>query len=100
MLFDFRCHVVTTVKSPCGQAPEIPVCPECGQPMQRIYGETQSYTMYTATDYFNRAYSGEEAVPGLSHVEARATLDSMKPRRYRATRGRYPQHRGDRRGTR
>lgn len=78
MTFEFQCracHVVTSLESPIGKSPRIPY--HHRRPMRRLYTAPQVIVAYGISDYVDKAYRGEETVPGMSQEEVRATVDSM-----------------------
>lgn len=76
MNYDFACRVcevVTTVKSPIGHIPRVPF--HCHHQMQRLWDMPRVNITRSRGEYIERAYSGEEVVPGLSTQEVRETVD-------------------------
>lgn len=79
MMFDFSCkvcEVVVSVKGPIGTVPRYPT--HCRKRMHRLYAMPRFSIHYSAADYLNRAQLGDEQVPGMTHKEVRATVDTMK----------------------
>jgi hypothetical protein len=79
MMFDFECKVcpvVVSVKGRIGKVPSYPT--HCRHRMRRLYTTPRFHIQYSVADYANRAYAGDESVPGMSHQEVRATVDTMK----------------------
>lgn len=79
MMFDFackECDSVTSVKAPIGTVPRSPM--HCRRRMRRLYAMPRFSIHYSTADYVNRAYHGDEVVPGMTQQEVRATVDTMK----------------------
>jgi len=76
MRFDFACRhckEVRTVKSPIGHTPRVPF--HCNHPMRRLYDPPRVAITRSRSEYIERAYRGEETVPGISTQEVRETVD-------------------------
>jgi hypothetical protein len=79
MMFDFECrsckHLIS-VRSKIGTAPKVPL--HCRRRARRLYQAPRFHINYDRVDYVDRAYRGEESVPGMSTAEVRQTVDMMK----------------------
>ena len=81
MLFEFDCqvcHAVVNVKGRIGHVPRAPL--HCGKRAKRRFSAPEFSVGWGWADYANRAYLGDESVPGMTTQDARATIDSMKVR--------------------
>lgn len=78
MKFDFGCRAcstVTTVRSPVGKVPKTPY--HHRRAMQRLYSPTKAHIRYDRAGYTERAYRGEESVPGMTAAQVRESIDSL-----------------------
>lgn len=80
MTFDFQCtHCpeIISVKSPIGIIPKTPM--HCRHRMSRIWSAPAFSITWGTADYMNKAYDGDEKIPGLSTQEVRETVDMSGP---------------------
>lgn len=98
MFYDYKCdtcNYVREVRQAMRDSGSTHVCITCGNTMQRLYGTTEQIVALSAPDYVEKAYRGEERVPGLSvsAIRARVDGDVRRAHRGRSNRRNY----GDRR---
>lgn len=76
MKFEYSCACcrhIETIESPIGKVPKVPYHHK--RPMKRIYSPLTSQIQWDKSDYVDRAYRGEETVPGMSTSEVREVVD-------------------------
>ena len=104
MLYEYVCDIcgdVTGVRASMKDGHDWPMCPKIRTgvgdfhdqdravtlsahgPMRRLYGAQPAITLLDSVGYIEKAYRGEEPVPGLTHPQVKAIVDAQVTRNHR-----------------
>lgn len=79
MYYEFGCpqgHVTTIKRAMSDAGAEGPRCSQCHDSTSRVYGARDVVSQLDKVAYIDKAYRGEESVPGLTIGAIRAMVDT------------------------